>query len=163
MIWTFRPAVNRDIPQIKQLVFSVLAEYGLKPDPEGTDVDLDDVEQNYAGRGGRFEVVTTADGELVGSVGLYPLDGSRAELRKMYLKPSARGQGLGRRLLERTLQQARALGFREIWLETNSVLKEAIQLYEKYGFAPARAEHIAPRCDQVMMLKLTDGCPSSQP
>jgi len=152
--FTFRPATNRDLPRIKQLVFSVLAEYGLTPDPDSTDRDLEDVEKHYHGRGGAFEVVEDPGGVLVGTVGLYPLSADRVELRKMYLAPSVRGRGLGKLLLERMLQEARRLRFAEVWLETNSVLKEAVGLYRKYGFVPAEADHVSARCDQVFVHKL---------
>jgi len=156
-----RPAANRDLPAIRQIVFGVLREYGLEPDPDGTDADLADVEASYLGRGGVFEVVQQQDGRIVGTVGLFPVNRRRAELRKMYLLPGARGRGLGKRLLERMLDTARRLGFREVLLETNSVLKEAIGLYEKYGFEPIAMEHVAPRCDQVYLLLLEQ--PAEEP
>jgi hypothetical protein len=42
---------------VAELVFGVLAEYGLEPDPETTDADLQDIEANYLQRGGLFEVI----------------------------------------------------------------------------------------------------------
>jgi putative acetyltransferase len=61
---------------------------------------------------------------------------------------------LGKRLLENLLAAARRGGFREVWLETNSVLTEAITLYRKYGFEPIDSEHLLPRCDQAYLLRL---------
>jgi len=152
--YTFRSASNRDAAAIKKVVFPVLREYGLKPDPDGTDADLGDVEESYIRAGGAFEVVQGPDGRVVGTVGLWPMNRRQAELRKMYLVPALRGRGLGKRLLERMLQKARQLGFQEVWLETNSVLKEAIGLYQKYGFVPTEKDHMSPRCDQVYRLRL---------
>lgn len=150
-----RPATNRDVPAIKNLVFSVLEEYGLRPDPGSTDLDLEDPEKTYHQQGGAFEVVVErAEGELVGTVGLLPLDEKRVELRKMYLAARVRGLGLGKLLLERSLRQARRLGFQEVWLETNSRLREAIRLYRKFGFRPIEVEHLAARCDQAYVLRL---------
>lgn len=45
--YTFRAATNRDAVAIQKLVFSVLNSYGLTPDPEGTDTDLNNLEQTY--------------------------------------------------------------------------------------------------------------------
>ena len=84
-----RPATNDDVPAIRRLVFSVLAEYGLAPDHGGTDADLDDVEASYTRAGGIFEVILDPDSQLVGTVGLYRVDARRAHLRKMYLVPKA--------------------------------------------------------------------------
>ena len=119
-----------------------------------TDADLDDLEVNYFRGGGCFEVVEDAMQRIVGCAGLRPLTPCRVELCKMYLEKSARGQGLGKRLLEELLAAARRSGFREVWLKTNSVLTEAITLYKKYGFQPVDAEHLPPRCDVAYLLRL---------
>jgi len=149
-----RRATNQDREKITTLVFEVLREYGLSPDPGSTDADLTDVESHYHGRGGIFDVLETADGAVVGSVGLYPVIGSTCELRKMYLHPSFRGKGLGRHLLEHALKRAKQLGFARVTLETASVLKEAIDLYQSYGFRPYAPDHLAGRCDQAHYLDL---------
>ena len=57
-------------------------------------------------------------------------------------------------MLENLLDAARRGGFREVWLETNSVLTEAITLYARYGFEPVEPEHLLPRCDQAYLLRL---------
>jgi putative acetyltransferase len=73
----------------------------------------------------------------------------------MYILKSARGRGLGKRLLEDLLEAARRGGFAEVWLETNSVLTVATRLYEKYGFQPVDPDDLRPRCDQAYLLRLT--------
>ena len=148
-----RPATNDDAAAVRDLIFGVLAEYGLKGDPAGTDADLDDIAGNYASRGGLFDVVEE-DGRIVGTVGLYPLREGVCELRKMYLFKETRGKGLGRRLLDHALERARALGFRRVELETSSKLVEAIALYTRYGFKPQTGCHLAERCDQAYALDL---------
>ena len=149
-----RAANNKDCGRIASLVFGVLREYGLKPDPASTDADIEDIESSYFGRGGTFLVLEAEDGEIVGAYGLYPLDEHTCELRKMYLDKAYRGQGLGRFLLDDALSQARRLGFRRMTLETASVLKEAIALYKSYGFAEYTPEHLSSRCDQAYLREL---------
>ncbi len=149
-----RQATNADTPQIKELIFSVLEEYGLKADPAITDADLNDIENSYLRSGGMFDVVESASGMLVGTVGLFPLKSSVCELRKMYLAKSCRGLGLGRKLLDRILGQAKQMGFKQVELETASVLKEAINLYERYGFRELARSQMASRCDQAYVLDL---------
>jgi putative acetyltransferase len=151
-----RPATNADCDAVRDLVFAVLGEYHLAPDPDSTDADLDDIEQSYPARGGVFRVLEERDGTIVGCYGLYPTEPGTCELRKMYLRRDYRGKGLGRHLLEDALAHARQSGFRTIILETASVLKEAIGLYERYGFKPFQADHLSPRCDQAYVLNL--GC-----
>lgn len=150
-----RPATNDDRGAVKKLVFSVLAEYDLTPDPGGTDSDLHDIDRSYHAAGGAFDVLVTSSDEIIGTVGLFRVSASTCELRKMYLARAARGQGMGRRLLEHALARASALGFSRVVLETASVLREAVALYERYGFCPYVPEHLAARCDQAYCLELT--------
>jgi len=150
---TIRSATNDDRERVAELVFGVLAEYGLEPEPETTDADLQDIEANYLQRGGLFEVIEDG-GNMLGSVGLYPINKTTCELRKMYFIPSARGLGLGKYVLERAIAGARALGFKQMVLETSSKLVAANQLYNKFGFKPMASDHLASRADQAYKLDL---------
>ena len=149
-----RAATNADREAVTNLVFGILEEYGLCADPGCTDADLSDIEGFYAGREGFFDVLVTEEGEIVGSVGLCPAGEGACELRKMYLTPAARGQGHGRRLLEHALRRARELNYRRVVLETASVLKTAIKLYERYGFRRYEPDHKSSRCDAAYCLDL---------
>ena len=149
-----RPATNADCEQIRDLVFGVLTEYGLKPDPDGIDTDLRDIEQSYFSRGGEFCVLEDANGRIVATCALYHADEATCELRKMYIRPEHRGKGYGKRLLEEALSRARQMGFKTMTLETATVLKEAIALYRSYGFEPYESTHLCWRCDQAYMLEL---------
>ncbi len=149
-----RPATNEDREAVAALVSTVLQEYGLKHEPCGTDTDLGDLEFHYARRGGRFDVLENDSREIVGCIGLYPVDTHSVELRKMYLRKDVRGKGLGKKLLDHAVSSAKEMGFKRVTLETSTVLKEAIKLYTKYGFAPFVAQHLARRCDQAFVLEL---------
>jgi putative acetyltransferase len=149
-----RPANNKDCEKVTNLVYEVLKEYNLKPNPAGTDADIRDIEQSYFRRGGTFYVLEEEDGSIIGAYGLYPVDKATCELRKMYLRSSYRGKGLGKLLLEDALSKARQMGFKRMTLETASVLKEAISLYKNYGFVEYEPEHLSSRCDQAFILEL---------
>lgn len=152
--YTWRPARTADANALRGLIFGILREYGLQPSPDGTDADLADVEVGFAQQGGWFEVLLDAEQTIVGSVGLFPLRPGTLELRKMYLAAPHRGRGLGRALLDRALTEARRRGAVRVTLETATVLKEALALYERAGF---RRQPFAPhvcRCDVVMDLEL---------
>ena len=155
MQYSLRPATNNDRVAVQNLVFSVLAEYDLTPDPAGTDSDLHDICATYHAAGGTFDVLVSGSGQVLGTVGLFRVSPSTCELRKMYLARSARGQGLGRSLLEHALARASALCFTRVALETASVLREAVSLYKRYGFRPYVSDHLAARCDTAYYLELT--------
>jgi molybdate transport system substrate-binding protein len=160
---TIRPAgpgdagLASDAAAVRAVVRTVLSEMGLRRDADAADDDLKDLAASYLQRGGSFDVVVDAAGSIVGCCGVYPGEGRDphvCELRKMYLLPAARGQGLGRRLLERALAFARGRGYRRMELETASALKTAIALYRSAGFQPLQRTVAGSRCDQVMALDL---------
>ena len=154
MHYFLRPATNDDRSAIERLVFAALAEHGLQPDPGGTDADLHDLQASYLAGGGAFDLLVDGAGRVVGSVGLCRVSGSTCELRKMYLAPEMRGGGWGRRLLEHALARACELGFRRVVLETASVLRAAVALYERFGFQRYAAHHLSARCDAAYYLDL---------
>ena len=149
-----RRATRADDAAIRALVFGILGEYGMRPDPGGIDADLFDLDASYFARGGMFDAAIDPAGELVACCGSYAADERVVELRKMYVRGDQRGRGLGRRLLERALAHARGRGFERIELETASVLKEAMAMYERAGFVRLpHAPHVA-RCDRAYALAL---------
>jgi putative acetyltransferase len=139
----------RDRTIVCDLIRSVLAEYGLGCEPEGCDRDVYEIEQAYWQAGGEFWVVEYL-GQLVGTGAYYPVarGNHAAEIRKMYLLPEARGQGLGRFLLQLLEQAIEAKGFQQIWLETATVLREAVKLYEGSGYQLSTGVE-TQRCDRV--------------
>jgi putative acetyltransferase len=148
-----RPATNADCAAVQELVFGILRDYDLQPDREGTDTDIADIETHYLKRGGVFEIIEDEQGNLLGTCGLYPLDAETIELRKMYFDKILRGRGFGKKMLERMIEKSRELGFKRIYLETATILKEATHLYEKYGFKPTEEKH-TPRCDAAYSLDI---------
>ena len=74
------------------------------------------------------------DGHAVGMVMLKPLGESEAELNRMYVRASARGLGLGRKLGEALVEEGRGLGYRKLRLDALYRHVEALPLYESLGF-----------------------------
>ena len=147
-----RDWMRSDRNEAASVVKTVLEEYGLDWEVNCSgcsDQDVVDVETYYQQTGGEFWVVE-CDRQIVGTGGYYPIErGQKAvEIRKMYLLSVARGYGLGRFLLTQLEQSAANKGFLEAWVETATVLQEAVRLYEKNGYQPeSRVE--TERCDKV--------------
>lgn len=132
---SLRPGRRADATGLRVLVGGILQGYGLPADSVAADGDLDDVEGWYGSRNGMFEVLVDSSGALVGCCGVYARSAIVCELRRLYLAYKMRHRGLGRVLLDRVLDWARGRGFQNMELFTAPVLKEAVRLYERYGFA----------------------------
>jgi putative acetyltransferase len=160
--YTIRSWQPQDRAAAAEVIKTSLAEYGLGWEADGADRDVLQVETYYLDRGGEFWVIE-ADGSIVGTSAYQPYTdvaaktanrGEKAvEIRKMYLVPSARGQGLGRHLLGELERSIESHGYHTIWIETASILKEAVQLYEQNGYQPATGIE-TPRCDRVYLKRL---------
>ena len=101
------------------------------------DPDMDDLHAFYNQEGAYYLVATDDAGQVVGGCGFAafgPASAATCELRKFYLLPSARGSGAGREILQRTLDQAKQMGYRQCYLETVERMEAAVALYEKFGF-----------------------------
>lgn len=140
---------ERDRAAATEVIGSVLSEYGLAWEPVGADHDVLEAEEYYLLAGGEFWVIEHQE-QLVGTGGYYPVKrGEKAvEIRKMYLLPIVRGLGLGKYLLQKMEQAITARGFQQIWVETASVLIEAVTLYETSSYQKATGVGTA-RCDRV--------------
>jgi DNA-binding MarR family transcriptional regulator/N-acetylglutamate synthase-like GNAT family acetyltransferase len=79
-------------------------------------------------------IVAMSDGLPIGCVGLKGSGSEIAEIKRLWVAPSARGLGLGRRLMDAAENAARELSIRVLRLDTNSALPEAGQLYRKSGW-----------------------------
>jgi GNAT superfamily N-acetyltransferase len=109
---------------------------GLYPEEGATHFRLDPAE--VAGGAGAF-MVAYRDGVPVGCGAVRLLDANTAELKRMYVTPAARGEGIGRAVLAALEAEARRIGARRLLLETGIRQTTALRLYEGSGFC-----HIEP-------------------
>lgn len=108
-------------------------------------------------KGGHIFMAYAAS-EAVGCVALIPMRDGVYELSKMAVSPPLRGRGLGRRLLQHAIAQARSIGAQSLFLGSNSRLKNAVHLYESVGFRHVKPETLPPmpysRADVFMEMSL---------
>jgi len=98
------------------------------------DAEIDGLPGEYAPPRGVLLVACPDGGEPVAMIALRPLDAGAGEMKRLYVSPPARGQGLARALILRLLDEARALGYQEIRLDTLPMMSGAQALYAALGF-----------------------------
>jgi GNAT superfamily N-acetyltransferase len=130
--------IRRALPEDHAAVARELADYlsfiGDALDADGLDHDIAHWQEEYDGRTGVLLLVADPAGEVVGTAAVRLLEPGLGELKRMWLRPSCQGGGLGRRLMEACLDEARRLGCRALRLDTQAKLKAAVHLYRAYGF-----------------------------
>jgi putative acetyltransferase len=103
--------------------------------------NLSDPQGRILDKGGQIFMACFGE-QPVGCVALIPMHDGVYELSKMAVAPEMRGLGIGRRLLEHAIAEARQMGAKSLFLGSNSRLESAVHLYESVGFRHVPAEKI---------------------
>jgi putative acetyltransferase len=152
---TFRLFQEGDAEAFRELNREWIARY-FKVEEQDL-IQLDDPMGNILRPGGQI-VMAIADGERIGCCALVFVKTGVFEVAKMAVSERFRGQGIGRRLLEYTIAQARKLGAHTLELASNTKLANAVHLYESLGFRHLPPERVEPspyaRANVFMVLNL---------
>jgi GNAT superfamily N-acetyltransferase len=145
--FTIRRARPEDHPAVARELAEYLGFIGDTLDPEGLDHDIAHWQQEYDGISGVLLLVVDPAGEVVGTAAVRLLEPGMGELKRMWLRPTCQGRGLGRRLLEASLDEARSLGCQRLRLDSQQKLAAAVHLYRVSGFAEIPRYNDNPRAD----------------
>lgn len=109
------------------------------------DREMAEIQSEYGPPSG-LAMLASLDERLVGVAGVRRVGPATAELKRMWVRPEARGHGLGQQMARRAIAEARGLGYRSVRLDTvTDVMTEANHLYDKLGFV-----EIAPYRDNPL-------------
>lgn len=127
-------------PEDLEAVRSIFTEY-VKSATVG--LEFQDYASEFAGLPGKYApprgrlLLAWRQGCVVGCAALRPVDAATCEMKRVYIRPAARGEGLGRRLVARILDEARDAGYTRICLDVLPEFTVATAIYESFGFVPA--------------------------
>ncbi|MFI5209813.1 MAG: GNAT family N-acetyltransferase [Gemmatimonadales bacterium] len=131
-----RPATGPvDLAMVRDLFQEYAASLGFNLHFQKFDQELADLPGGYGPPGGTL-LLAMMDGIPGGCVGVRPLEGKICEMKRLYVRPTAREVGLGRALAEAAIGFGAAAGYRHMRLDTLPTMQQARTLYESLGFKP---------------------------
>lgn len=134
----------------------MLSEYvawiGLDLAFQEIDAELDGLPGEYVPPRGALFVVQDGD-SLAGMIAFRPIDATICEMKRLFVRPDARGRGLARQLITRALDEARTAGYTEMRLDTLPMMGNAQALYETLGFADIDPYYETPIAGTRFMAK----------
>jgi GNAT superfamily N-acetyltransferase len=105
----------------------------------------------YAPPDGRL-YLARIDGETIGCIGIRKLEDGICEMKRLYLRESARGKGVGIALIEKAIAEARKIGYGKMRLDTYPPkMGKAVKLYESHGFQRIAPYYDNPHSDTLFM------------
>jgi putative acetyltransferase len=132
-----RPIEPGDNVELAKVIRAALTEFGAnKPGTVYFDPTTDALYELFR-TPGSYYFVATIDHKVVGGCGIFPTDNlpeGTCELVKLYVAKEARGTGLGKQLMEKSMSWAKSHGYTQVYLESMPELTKAISIYEKVGF-----------------------------
>jgi len=126
---------EHEIQQVRELFAEYVAWLGINLCFQNYEKELAELPGDYAPPGGRLLLVIDEDGRAAGCAALRDLGKGVCEMKRLFVRPEFRGQHLGERLVDMILNDARAIGYQCIRLDTlPGKMDRAIAMYRARGF-----------------------------
>jgi GNAT superfamily N-acetyltransferase len=121
---------------------------------QGFEAELASLPGKYAPPAGELMLAYAPDRNVLGCVAMRPLEGTAVcEMKRLYVRPAARGRGIGVALVEAVIGCAEELGYTQMKLDTLAGMQEALTLYKRFGFSEIPAYYHNPVPGTVYLSK----------
>lgn len=138
------PAATADLPDIVALFRDYAASLPVDLAYQGFEAELASLPGKYAPPAGALLIARGDAGAALGCVALRRLNEGAAEMKRLYVRPQARGTGLGLALAKAIIGAARQAGYATIKLDSLPSMHRAISLYRALGFTDAAPYYDTP-------------------
>ena len=125
-----------DLAAVLSIWREFIANSPVNLDYQGNDAEFVNLPGRYAAPKGCI-LLSDRDGDIEGCIALREVDADICEMKRLYVKPHARGKNVGRQLAERLISEARSAGYSEMRLDVQEKSVSARRLYEALGFVTA--------------------------
>lgn len=141
-----------DVEAVAKLFRAYAAALNIDLSYQNFEAELAGLPGQYGPPAGCLLLARSLKGSPIGCVGLRPLDlPGCCEMKRLYVAPEARGNGLGHQLVDLILKGGDALGYREMRLDTLPELEEAVALYRQMGFKMTEPYYDTPIAGTIFM------------
>jgi len=142
-----------DIEAAKALFREYETWFGMSLCFQGFEEELANLPGKYAPPDGRL-YLAYVDEELAGCIALRKFEDDVCEMKRLFLRKNARGYGLGKELIEKLIDEALAIGYAKMRLDTYPPkMGKAVKLYESHGFRPIEKYYDNPH-EGVLFMEL---------
>lgn len=138
--------------QVKELILAYTNQLNRDLSFQNIEEELNDPSKKYTAPQGEI-VVAIEEDAVLGMVAYHRHSDIRCEMKRLYVKPDARGTHLGDVLVKEIIERAKRSGYQEMVLDTLIPMKAAIHLYKKYGFDECAPYYNNPMDDVIYMIK----------
>jgi carbonic anhydrase len=133
-----------EIEEVRKLFLEYAEWLGFSLCFQNFDEELATLPGKYSSPEGRLYLVKTGN-KYIGCIGLRKYENEICEMKRLYIKPEARGLGIGHKLVELIINDAKKIGYKKMRLDTiKNQMAAAIEIYKKNGFVETESYYKNP-------------------
>jgi len=153
------PATVEELDLVKTLLLEYWDSFGFAPSFQSFSDEIANLPGPYVGPGGRIGLAFV-ENQTAGCIALRPVDATRGEGKRFYVRKEFRRHGLGKALLEWLVDEARTAGYSQLVGDAMPWMSEALTMYERFGFRPIQPYSSDPTPGAIYLSRSLEQVPA---